>query len=59
MELLKSALQYYPKNTRVRVAVADLLEMQGAVAEARDVFWRGQEYAEAFGDAGFFQVSFN
>jgi Tfp pilus assembly protein PilF len=55
-KLLEQAVKAWPESTRVRLSMAELHELRGDGARARETFQKAQRKAEARGDAGFFQV---
>ena len=59
--LLNTALELFPRSTRVLLALAELTEMRGgrsreATEKVRRIFKEGFDTAVAIGDAGFVQV---
>ena len=55
-EILQTALEKIPTNTRLRLSLAEITEMHGFRNKVLSIFKDGEESAARYGDAGYFQA---
>ena len=56
LDIIARALRTAPRNSRLLLMRAEVLEASGDRARARCTYEEGQDVAEAYGDGGFFQA---